>query len=806
MAMTGGTTKLVYTGYANGDTSKPIRVYVYYKSTQLDTNQSRVSVGMYVTTPSGYDIGVWDDFSGSYVGTPSLTFDGTIPNFEGTYWIVEDKTFTVNHNSDGTGSATIYWKWGVNSPWGRIQNPSGSFNITLPTIDRGSVPTLSASTVRMGETLTITTNRKNTSFTHNLYYSFGGTTGTIATAVGASYAWAIPTSWVSKIVNSTSGTCTITCNTYSSGSLIGIEKINVTIHVPTHTEITVSNTSPKVGNSITINMPRKAAAFTHDLTYATAKSSGTIGLGLGTSRSWVIPLSLIADFTNATSGKVTLTCVTKNGTATVGTDTLDITVAVADATVPVLSHTSVNAGDKIRITVEDTKLSDNYTHDISYEFGSRKGDIIKNAKKYWVWDVPLDFAAEIPSKTSGTVTIICVTKNGTATVGTENVTFTVKVPEQSPFLPTLTMSLSPVGNLPSAFSGLYVQGKTKVKAAFTAKSEYSTIKSTSAAVEIGSVNKTYSGNPATTDTLSASGEISVVGVATDARGFKGKTEQTITVIPYSSPKVAPYTGERAIICERCTQDGILSESGMFLKIKARRFYHAVRADGVQKNFCSMSYRYKTANGAYSSEITLLEASNVSTNLVDVTLDNIVTSLTTSYTVQLTVKDTMGESSVYTYYIPTAGCDFHLRDGGNGAAFGKYSEKENALEIAEHWDLFLKNNPVADFIIEAGLKDGWRYKKWYSGTYEMYGTFDVEITNSTQEGNLFYSNTHQILAPFPLNTAITAGTSNRIAWICNGSLGSAGTEESKIQFVLGRTQALTIGSIYTVRLAVYGRWK
>lgn len=806
MAMTGGTTKLVYTGYANGDTSKPIRVYVYYKSTQLDTNQSRVSVGMYVTTPSGYDIGVWDDFSGSYVGTPSLTFDGTIPNFEGTYWIVEDKTFTVNHNSDGTGSATIYWKWGVNSPWGRIQNPSGSFNITLPTIDRGSVPTLSASTVRMGETLTITTNRKNTSFTHNLYYSFGGTTGTIATAVGASYAWAIPTSWVSKIVNSTSGTCTITCNTYSSGSLIGIEKINVTIHVPTHTEITVSDTSPKVGNSITINMPRKAASFTHDLTYATAKSSGTIGLGLGTSRSWVIPLSLIADFTNATSGKVTLKCVTKNGTATVGTDTLDITVAVADATVPILSLSSVNIGDKIRITVEDTKQSDNYTHDISYEFGSLKGVIVEDAKRYWTWTVPLEFAAEIPSKTSETVTVICVTKNGTATVGTERVTFTAKVPEQSPFLPTLTMNLSPVATLPSAFNGLYVQGKTKVRAAFTANSQYSTIKSTSVGIGNGAETKNYSGNPATTDILSASGETLVVGVATDARGFKSSIEQSITVLPYSSPKIAPYTGERAVICERCMQDGTLSDSGMFLKIKARRSYYAVRADGVQKNFCSMSYRYKTGNGAYSSNITLLESSNVSTNLVDVTLDNIVTSLTSSYTVQLTVTDTMGESAVYTYYIPTAGCDFNLREGGNGASFGKYSEKENALEIAEHWDLFLKNNPVADFIIEAGLTGGWRYKKWYSGTYEMYGTFTVEITHSTQEGSLFYSNAHQIATPFPLFSANLMGSSDKIAWICNSSLVSAGTADSKVSFRLGKTQALTIGSTYETRLAVYGRWK
>lgn len=149
MAMTGGTAVLVHTGYGGGRSDFPIRVYVYYKTSQSVTNnQSDITCGMYVTTPgSNWDIGAWGDTKGSYIGTSALTFDGSIPNFAGTRWLAENKTFKVNHNSDGTGKATIYWKWGVNSSWAGIQNISGSFEITLPTIPRaGSIDSLVCST------------------------------------------------------------------------------------------------------------------------------------------------------------------------------------------------------------------------------------------------------------------------------------------------------------------------------------------------------------------------------------------------------------------------------------------------------------------------------------------------------------------------------------------------------------------------------------------------------------------------------------------------------------------------------------
>lgn len=144
MAMTGGTGVLVKetTVTSNGYTAK-FRLYVYHKLVSQDiiANTSTLSLGMYFTIPSGWTAGAWSKSSNSYLGTTANIFDGSIPKMSGTRWLRENQTLVVNHNPDGTGTATIYWKWGVNSSWGGFVNPSGSFTVDLPRIPRGATLT-----------------------------------------------------------------------------------------------------------------------------------------------------------------------------------------------------------------------------------------------------------------------------------------------------------------------------------------------------------------------------------------------------------------------------------------------------------------------------------------------------------------------------------------------------------------------------------------------------------------------------------------------------------------------------------------
>ena len=128
--------RLVYTGYCNGNGSKPINLYVTYDISQsIANNQSTITCGMYITTPPSWNIGPWTDY-GSYLPTTGSTFTHHLPNFEGSHTITSGRTMTVNHDSAGNATATIYWKSGYNSSWGKYQKPSGSFNITLPQIPR----------------------------------------------------------------------------------------------------------------------------------------------------------------------------------------------------------------------------------------------------------------------------------------------------------------------------------------------------------------------------------------------------------------------------------------------------------------------------------------------------------------------------------------------------------------------------------------------------------------------------------------------------------------------------------------------
>ena len=599
MAMTGGTAKLVKTGYGqNGNPNFPIKLYIYYKTSQsVADNKSTITCGMYVTTPTNWPIGIWHKSEDSYVGTKSITFNGEIPNFDGTYWIAENKSFTVDHKDDGTGKATIYWKWGVKSTWGGFDNPSGSFEITLPTIARASVPT-AASSAKMGSTLTINTNRKSTSFTHTLKYTFGGTTATIATGVGGSYAWKVP-DLAAKCNNALSGTCTITCITYSGSTKVGEKTINVTLNVPSESVPTLSATTVAMGNALTV-------------------------------------------YTN--------------------------------------------------------RASANFKHKISYSFNGATGDISTSATTSASWNVSINLAKQIKDKPSGTGTITCITYNGTKQVGTaKTVQFTATVPNNSTTQPTLSVfNLTPSGTVPSAFSGLYIQGKTGVKASYTATSTYSTVSSYQMTVD----SKTYGGNPATSVAFASSGSKTVKGTVTDARGYYTQDSETILVMPYGKPTVVPYKGERTVICERCTSDGALSDSGMYLRIKAGRFYYKVMSDEIQKNFCSLGYRYKVSSAtSYSSDViliaddgkhnhpdgTVVVSTSDNNDEIDVAIPGIVESITTSYDVQIFVKDTMGETDTFTVRVPTAGTDFHLREGGDGAGFGKYAEQKGGVEF--EWDVY-----------------------------------------------------------------------------------------------------------------------
>ncbi len=290
MAMTGGTARLV----AQGTPPRwpgPVSLYVYYKesSQSIANNTTVLSLGMYVTTPSGWDIGSWEDWNGSYIGTATSganckTFNGDIPNFQGTRWLVENQNFTVTHEKDGSKTVTIYWHWGVNSGWsGVMNNPSGSFSVKLTMIPKASP--IRATDANIESTSIITIDAASANFTSTVAYKADGQSDwtTIWTKQKhVSYGWTVPKSLYNLIPNAKKIGISLRCQTYNGSSLVGTEYADITAHAdegkcaPTATvtgEDVNSASIALTGNSWNII---KGISDLRVRTTATAKNGATI--------------------------------------------------------------------------------------------------------------------------------------------------------------------------------------------------------------------------------------------------------------------------------------------------------------------------------------------------------------------------------------------------------------------------------------------------------------------------------------------------------------------------------------------------
>jgi len=190
------------------------------------------------------------DSASTYHGTTNYA------SASGGVYTLASRTYRVYHNSDGTKSGTIsFYMAGFTftsdddegTTTTHTVNAFSVYNtVTLDKItvvaNNPSIPTVSTSTLEMGSSVTINTNRTNNTYTHTLKYSFNGHSDTIATNVGAEHPWTPKVeTFAPMIPNVSSAICTISCETYnSSGTKIGDTKsCTITLTVPKTVKPTV---------------------------------------------------------------------------------------------------------------------------------------------------------------------------------------------------------------------------------------------------------------------------------------------------------------------------------------------------------------------------------------------------------------------------------------------------------------------------------------------------------------------------------------------------------------------------------------
>lgn len=313
----------------------------------VDTDNNRSQVNWTLSIVETTEWGSWSNNEltwslniGGQTASGSTTYNfnnyDSLTLRSGSYWIA--------HNADGTKSISVSASAGGGTT---IGSASLSGTLGLTTIARASQPTVSGAT-DAGSSMTISTNRASSSFTHTLTYLFGTASGTIATGVGASYAWTIPLTLLSQIPNATSGIGTITCKTYNGSTLIGTKSVGFTVKagsaiVPTFTSVTCTEFVTSVSTNV--------GAFVQGVSKFTCAITGAAGVYGSTIQSYKIEVlsgSTVLQTINSASG-TTPNPISASGTITIKgtitdsrgrTATSSGTVTVMPYAPPVLVSTS----------------------------------------------------------------------------------------------------------------------------------------------------------------------------------------------------------------------------------------------------------------------------------------------------------------------------------------------------------------------------------------------------------------------------------------------------------------------------------
>lgn len=236
-------------GTINGscDNSRYILTCEWTSTANTSANTSSVTANVYLngngyTTSSSY----W-----SCVINGTTVTSNKSANIGGKT-LLGSRTWTVNHNNDGTANVGISFSYsnGLSSSGTyTTKTGSGSATVKLDTIARGSSMSLNRSSATIGsDSVTVNITRNSSAYKHKVKLILGDMTYLLAENVDTSYTFTPSMSYCNKITTSTSGTATIKVETLTgtNGSWIAETTKTLTLNVP-------SSVVPSVGISVTAN-------------------------------------------------------------------------------------------------------------------------------------------------------------------------------------------------------------------------------------------------------------------------------------------------------------------------------------------------------------------------------------------------------------------------------------------------------------------------------------------------------------------------------------------------------------------------
>ena len=415
-----------------------------------------------------------------------------------------------------------------------------------------------------------------------------------------------------------------------------------------------------------------------------------------------------------------------------------------------------------------SRQSSSFTHTLTYSFGNLSGTIASGTSSTSInWTVPSSFYAQIGgSSTSGSGTIYCYTYSSGTHIGTSSCGFTVYT-NSSYCGPTLSPSITTDANTQK------LTGNTSTIIRYFSSANVTIGAAARASASVSSKSVVNAGK-----TLTSDGSFSNLTNGTfsfsvkDSRGYTNSTTKTLTVIPY--------------IKLTCDLDVQITVSGKAtINIKGNYFNSSF---GKVNNSCSPQYRYAVKGSNFSDWKSLnpdcSSDTYTATGIETGFQENVI------YVFQAKTTDALGTTQITEIEVST----LPVFDWG-----------ENDFNI--NGALKIKNNEVADYIVEQGTSGIWTYRKWNSGIAECWGRVGSESYGMTSTSGYGYYTSSSVNLPSNLFKTVTWATSDR----CGGTTGN-GLISTDIRSISTTTVSYFIWCTISttmdvdVSISVKGRWK
>lgn len=283
-----------------------------------------------------------------------------------------------------------------------------------------------------------------------------------------------------------------------------------------------------------------------------------------------------------------------NTTLSIGTKTVSLPTINRTSSISSNATSSTLFGDTITLSI--TRHDSSFTHDITYKMGNQSGTIATNVGTSTSWQIPTSLIQYVTDSDKANISITCVTKKGSTTIGSTTITITATIPTS--YVPSCSLALSVINDLVPSWN-IYLKNFSRVSGVVTASGNTgSTIKGYST-IGNNEVNTTAA---FTTGLLQKNDEETFITTVTDTRNRTATASKKISIVNYTQPTI------NSIKVERCTSNGTLDEEGTYGKTTVEYSINPVEYYAVDNNGLTV-----VSSGASTGEINIADVTPTMAN-------------------------------------------------------------------------------------------------------------------------------------------------------------------------------------------------